>query len=227
VPATPSIQPQLAMYRRHRRQSLLRLSVVGALPGQQDPGGHQHAGPLHAGAVINGILTAQAHYIGSFVQDKRWNVASTGGTSTYPGYGTAPGYGYIRSLALDFKLDGGWMGDGYIGYSYIKAKNGPDHQRFDRGPPLAGRLAVHAELFPHGKYPKHGRVATARFTPSRAQYTFSLAAFMMRPRPFWGQAADFTIRPFFMYNKVAGTLHGVDNMTKLKAAWTSSTRSCR
>jgi hypothetical protein len=77
----------------------------------------------HAGAVINGILTAQAHYIGSFVKDKRWNVASTGGTSTYPGYATVPGYGYIQVAGIDFKLDGGWMGDGYIGYSYIKAKN--------------------------------------------------------------------------------------------------------
>jgi len=38
----------------------------------------------------------------------------------------------------------------------------------------------------------------------------------MRPRPFWGQAADVTIRPFFMYNKVAGTPNGVDNVTKLK-----------
>jgi hypothetical protein len=48
------------------------------------------------------------------------------------------------------------------------------------------------------------------------QYTFSLAAFMMRPRPFWGQATDVTIRPFFMWNKVSGATSGLDNLTKFK-----------
>jgi len=183
-------------------------------PGNKVQQGTNMLGHFHAGAVIKGILTAQAHYIGSFVKDKRWNVASTGGIAAYPGYDLAPGYGYIQVGGIDFKLDGGWMGDGYLGYSYVKAKN-------------ALTISDSIELlhsqggwqFTQNYFPKAylrgagggGEVHTVAF-----QYTFSLAAFMMRPRPFWGQAADITIRPFLMFNKVTGTPSGEDNVTKFK-----------
>jgi len=184
-------------------------------PGNKVQQGTNLLAHLHAGAVIRSVLTAQVHYIGSFVKDKRWNVASTAGTGTYPGYNLAPGYGYIQVAGIDFKLDGGWMGDGYLGYSYVKAKN-------------ALTISDSIELlhsqggwqFTQNYFPKaylRGNGGDGEVHTIAGQYTFSLAAFMMRPRPFWGQAADVTIRPFFMYNKVTGTPNaGEDNVTKFK-----------
>jgi hypothetical protein len=183
-------------------------------PGNKVQQGTNMLGHLHAGAVINGILTAQAHYIGSFVQDKRWNVASTGGIATYPGYDLVPGYGYIQVAGVDFKLDGGWMGDGYLGYSHVKAKNALTISDSIELLHSQGGWQFTQNYFPKAYlrgYGGEGSVDTVAF-----QYTFSLAAFMMRPRPFWGQTADITIRPFFMFNKVTGTPSGEDNVTKFK-----------
>jgi hypothetical protein len=153
----------------------------------------------HAGVVLGGILTAQAHYIGSFVKDARWNVGTTGGSPTYPGTYGVPGYGYIQVAGVDFKLDGGWRGDGYIGYSYLKAKNALTINDSIEVLHSQGGWQLAHNFFSDG---------TGEIHSVAGQYTFSLAGFMMRPRPFWGQGVDLTIRPFFMLNKVAGTNAG-------------------
>lgn len=173
---------------------------------------------LHAGLVVGGILTATAHVLDSFVKDARWNSASTGGYpfNTPPQY--VPGTGYIRIYGIDFKLNGGYRGDGYLGFSYVQGHN-------------AATISDSVELL----HSQGGSQLVQNYFTSRAewlsgsvsdgngdiwtvagQYTFSLAAFMMRPRPFWGQAADLTIRPYFMFNKVTGTTNGDANVTKLK-----------
>jgi hypothetical protein len=184
-------------------------------PGNKTQQGTNMLAHLHAGAVISGVLTAQAHYIGSFVKDKRWNVGTTGGTSgTYPADGTVPGYGYIQIAGIDFKLDGGWMGDGYLGYSYIKAKNALTINDSIEVLHSQGGWQFTQNYFPTAY--AAGAGGDGEIHTVAGQYTFSLAGFMMRPRPFWGQAADITIRPFFMFNKVTGTPAGVDNVTKFK-----------
>lgn len=183
-------------------------------PGNKTQQGTNMLAHAHAGMVYKGILTAQAHYIGSFVKDKRWNVASTGGVAAYPGYATVPGYGYIQVAGVDFKLDGGWMGDGYVGYSYVKAKNALTVNDSIELLHSQGGWQFTQNYFPTAYAAGSGgdgEVHSVAF-----QYTFSLAAFMMRPRPFWGQTADITIRPFLMFNKVTGTPNGIDNVTKFK-----------
>jgi hypothetical protein len=175
-------------------------------PGDKVQQGTNVLGHFHAGVALwGGILTAQAHYIGSFVKDARWNVGNTSGTKDFPGNipGTntsnVPGYAYIQVGALDFKLDGGWRGEGYIGYSYLKAKNAlAVNDSIELLHSQGGWQLAH-NYFPDGNGEIHSVAG---------QYTFSLAAFMLRPRPFWGQAVDLTIRPFFMFNKVTGTTKG-------------------
>jgi hypothetical protein len=169
----------------------------------------------HGGFVISSILTAQLHYINSFVRDARWNVGTTGGANA-SGNGAvkldasaAPGKASIQVLGGDLKLDGGWMGDGYIGASYLMANN-----------PLVINDSIEVLHSQGGwqlahNYFTHGSTSGNIFTVA-GQYTFSVASFMMRPRPFWGQAADITIRPFFMYNKVMGASTSSDNVSKLK-----------
>jgi len=176
-------------------------------PGQNTQQGTNMLVHVHAGLVINSIWTLTAHYINSFVQDARWNVGSTGGTATRPSYQNDPGSGSIQIAGLDLKLDGGWMGVGYIGASWLKAHNALTINDSIEVLHSQGGWQLAQNYFPDG----NGTIMSVA-----GQYTFSLAAFMMRPRPFWGQAADITIRPFFMYNKVSGTTGGTSDVSKLK-----------
>jgi hypothetical protein len=182
-------------------------------PGQQTQQGTNVLAHLHAGMVLAGIWTLQGHYIGSFVKDARWNVGSTGGSSAFPSgnspYGgyQVPGFGYIQVGGIDLKLDGGWRGDGYIGYSYLNAKQAQTVNDSIEVLHSQGGWQLSQNYFPDGNGEIHSIAG---------QYTFSLASVMMRPRPFWGQAADLTIRPFFMFNHVTGTTNGKYNVNKLK-----------
>jgi hypothetical protein len=168
----------------------------------------------HAGAVIKGILTTQLHYINSFVRDARWNVGTTGGASInnqavdMKFSQSSPGKGSIQVFGADAKLDGGWLGDGYIGVSYLVANNPLVINDSIELLHSQGGWQLSQNYFPNST---KGNILSIA-----GQYTFSLAAFMMRPRPFWGQAADITIRPFAMYNKVGGTANGINNVSKLK-----------
>lgn len=178
-------------------------------PGNKTQQGSNVLAHFHAGAVLSGIWTLQGHYIGSFVKDARWNVGTTAGTSgTFPSDpGGVPGYGYIQVGGADLKLDGGWRGDGYIGYSYLKAKNALTINDSIEVLHSQGGWQLAQNYFPDG----NGEIHTVA-----GQYTFSLASFLMRPRPFWGQAADLTFRPYFMFNKVTGTTDGATDVNKLK-----------
>jgi hypothetical protein len=183
-------------------------------PGQSIQQGTNLLLHIHAGAVIKGILTAQLHYINSFVRDARWNVGTSGGANV-GGQSVnllytreVPGKGSIQVLGADLKLDGGWMGDGYLGVSYLLANNPLTINDSIEVLHSQGGWQLAQNYFPNST---KGNILSVGF-----QYTFSVAAFMMRPRPFWGQATDVTIRPFFMYNKVGGTSNGINNVSKFK-----------
>jgi hypothetical protein len=176
-------------------------------PGNMVQQGSNVLAHLHAGAVINKIWTLQGHYIGSFVKDARWNVGSSGGTTIRPDSAYVPGYGYIQVFGLDLKLAGGWLGDGYIGYSYVKAKNALTVNDSIELLHSQGGWQLAQNYFQDGNGAIHSVAG---------QYTFSLTAMKMRPRLFLGNAADLTLRPFFMFNKVVGTTSGLEDVTKLK-----------
>jgi hypothetical protein len=177
-------------------------------PGEDVQNGTNALVHIHGGAVFRGIWTLQAHYINSFVKDARWNVGNTGGSpDVKPASNYVPGEASIQVAGLDLKLDGGWMGEGYIGYSWLKANNAGAVNDSIEVLHSQGGWQLAKNFFPDGD----GTIHTVAF-----QYTFSLAAFLMRPRPFWGQAADITVRPFMMLNKVTGTTGGSYDMTKLK-----------
>jgi hypothetical protein len=169
----------------------------------------------HAGLVIDGRWTAMAHYIGAFVRDGRYNVGSQGGGNL-----TVPGLtpdAFIQVFGADLKLDGGWLGEGYLGYSRVQAKNASAVGDAIEVLHSQGGWQLSHNYFTDG----NGCIDSVA-----GQYTFSVASFLMRPRPFWGQAADLTIRVFGMYNRVSNTTdHGADgvnipagsaNMSKLK-----------
>jgi hypothetical protein len=185
-------------------------------PGQNVQQGTNMLAHIHAGLVINSIWTLNLHYINSFSQDARWSVASTGGTAIKPSYANAPGSGSIQVMGADLRLNGGWMGDGYIGGSYIIGHNVGVISDSIEVLHSQGGWQLAQNYFQDLKNPNVITDGDGKIFSVGVQYTFSAAAFMMRPRPFWGQAADFSGTLFGMYNKVSGTHYTDTNISKLK-----------
>jgi hypothetical protein len=185
-------------------------------PGQNVQQGTNLMAHIHAGLVINGILTGNLHYMNTFVRDARWNVASTGGTTTRPSDANVPGKASIQVMGIDFRLNGGYLGDGYIGYSYIKASHAGAISDSIEVLHSQGGWQLSQNFFQDLKNPNHIDDGTGNIHTVAGQYTFSFASFMMRPKPFWGQAADVTLTPFAMYNKVTGTSASNTLLSKLK-----------
>jgi hypothetical protein len=161
-------------------------------PGDKEQVGTALLAHGHAGLIYRGILTGTAHYIGTFVRDARWNVGSQGGSSVTRLTPDAS----IQVFGVDLRLDGSWMGIGYVGYSRLKAKNAlsvPDTIELLHS---QGGWQLAHNFF----YDGNGTIDSIA-----GQYTFSLASFMMRPRPFWGQGPDLTVTVFGMWNRVANT----------------------
>jgi hypothetical protein len=161
---------------------------------------------LHVAAVIANMLTATLHGMYTWTKDAMrtdMNNATAPTDRALPANYVSPAQpkaamdGSMTILGLDFKLDGGWIGDGYLGFSYIKAAN-------------AGVLQDTIEVM----HSQGGWQYAANFTGKNAakgtlssiggQYTFSLAALLTRPQAWWGQGADLTIQVFGMFNMIGG-----------------------
>jgi hypothetical protein len=151
----------------------------------------------HAGVVFQGILTGTLHYVGTFVRDARFNVASQGGG--VPGTTPVTPDAHIQVAGFDVKLDGGYLGTGYIGFSRLWAKNAGSVADAIEVLHSQGGWQLAQNYFSDG----NRKIASLGF-----QYTFSLASFLMRPRPFWGQAPDVTFRVYGMINHVFDTTSG-------------------
>ena len=160
----------------------------------------------HVGAVFSNIFTLTGHFMYTWTADKMRT--SLNGQGDVPGVSSKDNTwtgtfssnakdGSMRIIGLDLKMDGGWMGDGYIGFSTIKAKN-------------AGVLADSIEVL----HSQGGWQFTNNYLGDKGngtvnnlgfQYTFSLAAFMLRPQAWWGQGADLTVQLFGIYTWITGT----------------------
>jgi hypothetical protein len=194
-------------------------------PGQNVQNGTNLVAHIHAGLVLNSIWTFTLHYINSFVQDARWNVATTGGTTvggvngttTQPSYANAPGSGSIQVMGGDVRLAGGWV-DAYAGYSFIKAHNSgvvsdSIEVLHSQGGWQLGQNYFQ-DLRTGGANPPVNTIddGNGNIHTIAGQATFSLAGYMMRPRPFWGQGTDFNLTLFGMFNKITSTTASPDGV---------------
>jgi len=141
----------------------------------------------HIGGVLARVITLTGHFMRTWTADAMR-------TDTNTAY--AARNGSMRILGVDLRLDGGWLGDGYLGFSSIKTAN-------------VGVLSDTVEVI----HSQGGWQYQANYTGSHGdstvnsiglQYTFSLAAFMQRPQAWWGQGADFTVQVFGMCNFISG-----------------------
>jgi hypothetical protein len=162
---------------------------------------------LHVGAVVNNMFTLTGHYMYTWTKDTMRTGMNGAGSDVTPDKSSTWANskvnnakdGSMQILGVDLKMDGGYLGDGYIGFSSIKCKN-------------AGVLMDTIEVL----HSQGGWQFTNNFLGDRGngtvnsigfQYTFSLAAFMLRPQAWWGQGSDLTLQVFGMYNLISG----VDN----------------
>jgi len=149
----------------------------------------------HLGFNYKNLLTLTVHYIDTFTADKR----ATGNDED----------GQIRVMGADLKLNGGWMGYGYIGWSQIKATNAFVVSDAIEVLHSQGGWQLANNYFGNGD----GTMNTILF-----QYQFSLAAFLVRPESWWGDGADLVATVFGMYNSIeaSGTPANGSGDQKLK-----------
>jgi hypothetical protein len=171
-------------------------------PSWQPFPGHAQMGTTmlahaHVGGVFAQVLTLTGHYMYTWTKDAmRTDMNRIPEEQNGPGAPYAARDGSMRILGVDLRLDGRWLGDGYLGFSSIKTAN-------------VGVLSDTIEVI----HSQGGWQYQANYTSSYGdstvnsiglQYTFSLAAFLRRPQEWWGQGPDFTIQVFGMYNRISG-----------------------
>jgi hypothetical protein len=179
-------------------------------PSWQPFPGHAQMGTTmlahgHIGGVFAQVLTLTGHCMYTWTMDAMRTDLNDPASALKPTGYASPGLPYaarngrMRILGVDLRLDGRWLGDGYLGFSSIKTDN-------------VGVLSDTIEVIHSqggwqyqanytGSTPSHGdsTVNSVGF-----QYTFSLAAFLLRPQEWWGQGPDFTVQVFGMYNRISG-----------------------
>ncbi|MES1205135.1 MAG: hypothetical protein ABUS79_04285 [Pseudomonadota bacterium] len=167
------------------------------------PQGSTFLAHLHFGASYKKMWTFGLHALNSWSPDDNWDMTNSNqpNTSDMLPRATAPSPGRMTVLGAEARLNGGVYGDGYLGFSYIDAKNILV---------LADALEVlHSfggwqfkqnyfgvTFNPHtgaylGPQNESGTVKTLSF-----QYTFSFAALARYPAGFWGDGPDLTATVF-------------------------------
>jgi hypothetical protein len=102
----------------------------------------------------------------------------------------------MQILGADLRLDGGWMGIGYLGFSSIKCSNA--------GVLMDAIEVIHSQGGWQFTNNYLGAAGNGTVNSIGFQYTFSLAAFLMRPQSWWGQGSDLTLQIFGMANFISG-----------------------
>jgi hypothetical protein len=191
-------------------------------PRPQESGFVAHA---HLGAVIKKQWIVGAHFIDVFANDNERSTAFTEATfnSACPAAGAMPcgrpstdPKPRIMIYGADVKQLAGVLGDAYLGFSVVDARNAmylPDAIEVIHS---FGGWQLHDNYFgsPGAVDPVTGKVYSVEF-----QYSFSWGALMWYPQPFWGQGPDLITTVFGMFNHVdlpAGQNDTFDNVNKLK-----------
>jgi hypothetical protein len=165
----------------------------------------------HLGVVFKKMLLLGAHYLNVFANDNERSSAFRG--MAYGGRASNVEKPRITVWGLDAKLLGGVLGDGYLGYSHLDARNGQFIGDAIEVLHSFGGWQLHDNYFgtKGGTEPVTGKIDTVEF-----QYSFSFGQLFHYPQAFWGDGPDIIVTPFMMMNKVSGTMGGAFDMTKLK-----------
>jgi hypothetical protein len=189
----------------------------------------------HLGLAYRRLLTFGAHLLYTWTLDDNWSGKRnvTAGDDDAMDLGNSqlknvsnrvprvkgPTPGSMLVTGAEVRLNGGVYGDGYLGYSYIDAKNINA---------LADALEVlHSfggwqfkENFfgvtfdPHTGQYQGPQNETGTVQTIEAQYTFSFGALANHPLAFWGQGPDLTLTAFGMLTLVNSPAPVVDGVVQ-------------
>jgi len=188
----------------------------------------------HLGAVIKRQWIVGAHFIDVFANDNERATAyaqttfdnlrpgcqSATAATPPPVCGRGPGEPRPRIMVygLDVKQLHQWIGDGYLGFSVIDARNAIYLGDAIEVVHSFGGWQLHDNYF--GR-PGDVDLVTGKVYSFLFQYSLSLGQLLWHPQAFWGQGPDLVITPFLMFNHVdidvaAGGNAMFDNKNKLK-----------
>jgi hypothetical protein len=169
---------------------------------------------FHLGAVMKAPSTQLilgAHFLHIFANDNDRSSSYIGGGGHHfdppaPPMGQFDAGGrpandpkpYMVIGGADAKLLSGPFGDGYLGFSYLKARNALYIGDAIETLHSFGGWQLHDNYFgkPGGTDPVTGSIMSVEF-----QYVFSFASLFYYPQAFWGQGPDLVMSVFGMLNK--------------------------
>jgi hypothetical protein len=176
----------------------------------------------HLGAVFKRQLLLGAHFIYVFANDNERSTAYLGSTFDTGMFKMQPAGGRgagdprptISVWGADAKLLGGVLGDGYLGYSHLSAKNAMYIGDAIETLHSFGGWQLHDNYFgaPGAVDPVTGDIDSIE-----AQWVFSFGQLFWYPNAFWGQGPDLILSVFGMYNHIKAPDNPPYNgITKLK-----------
>jgi hypothetical protein len=174
----------------------------------------------HLGASYKKMVLIGLHYIDTFANDNE----RAGGYQNMPvPFGTATsrssalGKPHITIAGGDIKLLGGVLGDGYIGYAHLDAKNAEYLADAIEVLHSFGGWQLHDNYFgPPGSFTTPG-ASTGKIDTILFQHVFSFGQLFRYPQAFWGDGPDLIASIFGMFNKVSGAPDLASNHSRFKA----------
>lgn len=157
----------------------------GYQPYEPYPGPVQQGSTLlhhaHLGLGFRDMFTVTGHYINTWTRDNRATMGDPDGN--------------IRVMGGEIKLINSYFGQGYLGFSNLKATNAVV---------VSDSLEV---LHSQGGWQLtnnyFGGNGTGSMNTILFQYRFSLAAFLLRMPQWWGDGSDVVATVFGMYNSIS------------------------
>jgi hypothetical protein len=162
----------------------------------------------HAVAKFRSLVSIGLHYLFTWTPDDHWSPMNSMQTDRSNGMAQAitprsqgPIQGSMGIWGGEVKLSGGVLGDGYLGYSHIDARNinaladslevvhsygGPQFKQNFFGRTYNGHTGVYS-----GPQNETGTVDNISF-----QYAFSLGQYARYPEDFWGDGTDLVLTAF-------------------------------
>jgi len=212
---------------------------VGTAANQQLPAWEPYPGPVpqestfvahaHLGAVYKKQWIFGLHYINVFANDNERAGSYQGSTGAWDGtqFGNAmfpprnpnADKPSIVIMGGDLKLLGGVLGDGYIGFSHLKADNALYLADAIEVLHSFGGWQLHDNFFGQ---PGQVDQVTGTINSVEFQYSFSFGQLFHYPQAFWGDGVDIIGTVFMMYNKVDAPKNTMYSLSKLKygTEWT-------
>jgi hypothetical protein len=200
----------------------------GPVPQESTFVAHAHIGAVYKKEVIIGL-----HLIDVFANDNERAGSYQGmngawDTPGYPGQTTPAGqdprmpldqHPRILIYGADVKLLGGVLGDGYLGYSHLSARNALYLADAIEVLHSFGGWQLHDNYFGN---PGGTESVTGSIDSVEGQYSFSFGQLFHYPQAFWGDGPDIIGTIFFMFNHVNAPLNPTFSLNKLKfgTEWT-------